>query len=108
IESSPPLNAARPRQPNRGRSLRQSGFAPDQGVEAAMPLFHLGGRGVVCTHHRASNSEVLATATPFARPCARALRLCEYRQSARRVRFAARFFGPPSPSKLLQCFKVIW
>ena len=22
-----------------------------------MPLFHLGGRGVVCTHHRASNSE---------------------------------------------------
>ena len=31
--------------------------SPDQGVEPAMPLFHLGGRGLVCTHHRASNSE---------------------------------------------------
>jgi hypothetical protein len=35
----------------------ECGFAPDQGVEPAMPVFHPGGRGVVCTQHRASNSE---------------------------------------------------
>src|SRR5262249_56840535 len=57
VETGPPLKAPRPRQPDCCRSLRQNGFAPDQGVEPAMPLVHLGSGGVVCTHHRASNSE---------------------------------------------------
>jgi hypothetical protein len=42
VEHRAPLNAARPCQPNRGRPLRQNGFAPDQSVKSAIPLFHLG------------------------------------------------------------------
>src|SRR5262249_16950482 len=60
LECRPPLNAARARQPNRGRPLRQNWFAPDQGVEPAMPLFHLGGRGVVCTHHGPATAKALS------------------------------------------------
>jgi hypothetical protein len=57
VPREPGANAAWSRQPNRARPLLQNGFAPDQGVEPAMPLFHLGARSVVRTHYRGSNSE---------------------------------------------------